>query len=232
MVIGTALPATEPTLTEQSEPVTSAADDAIKDYLRTRSRAARDRVIAENIGYVRAICSRIGTPANVKNVIEFEDLVGYGILGLMSALETYDPKLIYRKTGKPYTIRDYSFLRIRGYAQDAVRRLSHNSRTREVTCTPLDEAYSLSESDARYDVVNNSIPPKITANLKHAIDSLPLRQGAVMLFLVNGVSASAIATIFNMSSSRVLQDRDAAVVKLRTTLTESLGERTVIEALT
>ncbi len=99
------------------------------EYRRTRDKALRDRLIVNYAPLVKYVAGRLGSglPAHV----EEGDLVSYGLLGLMSAIDRYDPE------------RDIKFeimtitARIRGSIIDELRTLdwvprSVRSRAREI----------------------------------------------------------------------------------------------------
>ena len=61
-----------------------------QEYLSTRNQAAREALILKFAPLVKYVAGRvaIGLPPNV----EFDDLVSYGIFGLMDALDKFDPQ--------------------------------------------------------------------------------------------------------------------------------------------
>lgn len=75
----------------------------------------REEMIIEYIPYVKYIASRlvIGKPPGV----EYEDLVSFGILGLIDAIEKFDPS-------KGLKFETYATLRIKGSIIDELRKIS------------------------------------------------------------------------------------------------------------
>lgn len=75
----------------------------------------REEMIIKYIPYVKYIASRMvsGKPPGV----EFEDLVSFGILGLIDAIEKFD-------TSKGLKFETYATLRIRGAIIDELRKIS------------------------------------------------------------------------------------------------------------
>lgn len=75
----------------------------------------REEMIIEYIPYVKYIASRlvIGKPPG----IEYEDLVSFGILGLIDAIEKFDPS-------KGLKFETYATLRIKGSIIDELRKIS------------------------------------------------------------------------------------------------------------
>jgi RNA polymerase sigma factor for flagellar operon FliA len=106
-------------------------DDAVpiwEEYKRTHDPHLRDRLILTYAPLVKYVAGRLGTglPAHV----EEGDLVSYGLLGLMNAIERYDP-------GRDTKFETYAISRIKGSIIDELRSLdwvprSVRSRAREI----------------------------------------------------------------------------------------------------
>jgi RNA polymerase sigma factor FliA len=95
---------------------------------RPDDRALRDRLILTYAPLVKYVAGRLGSglPAHV----EEEDLVSYGLLGLMGAIERYDPN-------RDVKFETYAVTRIRGAIIDELRSLdwvprSVRARAREI----------------------------------------------------------------------------------------------------
>jgi RNA polymerase sigma factor for flagellar operon FliA len=98
------------------------------EYKRTKDPALRERLILSYSPLVKYVAGRLGTglPAHV----EEGDLVSYGLLGLMNAIERYDP-------GRDIKFETYAVTRIKGAIIDELRALdwvprSVRSRAREI----------------------------------------------------------------------------------------------------
>ena len=83
------------------------------------SPTPRDQSILEHRDLVRAIASRLGQ--RLPRHVDRDDLMQAGMLGLIEAVDRYDPR-----TGVP--LRRFAALRIRGAMLDALRRTDHASR--------------------------------------------------------------------------------------------------------
>ena len=79
----------------------------------------REQVIKKYIPLVKYIASRV--IVGKTKYIEFEDLVGYGMLGLMDALNKYDKE-------KGMKFSTYASIRIRGSMIDEIRKISPISK--------------------------------------------------------------------------------------------------------
>lgn len=85
-----------------------------RKYKRTGSESIREDLIKRYLYLVKFVAGRVavGLPSNV----EFGDLVSYGILGLLDAIEKYDPE-----QGNKF--ETYGVSRIRGAIMDELRKL-------------------------------------------------------------------------------------------------------------
>src|SRR5438270_1091727 len=102
--------------------------DLWRNYRRSRDQALRERLILTYAPLVKYVAGRLGTglPAHV----EEGDLVSYGLLGLMNAIERYDP-------GRDIKFETYAISRIKGAIIDELRSMdwvprSVRSRAREI----------------------------------------------------------------------------------------------------
>jgi RNA polymerase sigma factor FliA len=97
-------------------------------YRKTGDQALRDRLILTYAPLVKYVAGRLGSglPAHVDE----GDLVSYGLLGLIGAIERYDP-------GRDVKFETYAIARIKGAIIDELRALdwvprSVRSRAREI----------------------------------------------------------------------------------------------------
>jgi RNA polymerase sigma factor FliA len=102
--------------------------DLWRQYRRTRDQALRDRLILSYAPLVKYVAGRLGSglPAHVDE----GDLVSYGLLGLIAAIERYDPD-------RDVKFETYAIARIKGSILDELRALdwvprSVRSRAREI----------------------------------------------------------------------------------------------------
>jgi RNA polymerase sigma factor for flagellar operon FliA len=98
------------------------------EYRRTRDQGHRDRLILRYAPLVKYVAGRLasGLPAHVDD----DDLVSYGLLGLIGAIERYDP-------GRDVKFETYAMARIKGSIIDELRSMdwvprSVRSRARDI----------------------------------------------------------------------------------------------------
>ncbi len=100
-------------------------DEAWADYKLRGDIEARNRLILHYNGFVRAIAARVA--ARLPKMIDREDLISYGLFGLLDALEKYDPTR--RAGGRQPKFETYAGARIHGAIYDEIRGLDWVPRT-------------------------------------------------------------------------------------------------------
>lgn len=100
-------------------------DDAGKkklweDYANTRSPEIREKIILEYAPLVKVVAGRLSMYLGYN--VEYEDLVSYGIFGLIDAIDKFDCL-------KDVKFETYASLRIRGAILDQIRKMDWIPRT-------------------------------------------------------------------------------------------------------
>ncbi len=75
----------------------------------------RDRLVINYSPLVKYVASRVG--ARVPGVVEQEDMISWGVLGLLDAVETYDPD----RAGKKAKFESYAISKVRWSILDHIR---------------------------------------------------------------------------------------------------------------
>lgn len=100
-------------------------------YQKNPSAELREQIILEYAPLVKVVAGRLSMYLGYN--VEYDDLVGYGIFGLIDAIDKYD----FRKDVKFET---YASLRIRGSILDQIRKMDWIPRTVRQKQKKLDEA--------------------------------------------------------------------------------------------
>ncbi|MEW6202375.1 MAG: FliA/WhiG family RNA polymerase sigma factor [bacterium] len=102
-------------------------------FKESGNEEARQRLAERYLPLVKWVVDRIGyrLPPN----IDREDLVGEGILGLLDAIEKFEPDRVSR-------FESYASLRIRGSVLDFLRRADFAPRTLRRKCREIEKAFS------------------------------------------------------------------------------------------
>lgn len=108
-----------------------------KDYTRTRSAEYRDKLIIEYAQLVKIVAGRMSVYLGYN--VEYDDLVGYGIFGLIDAIDKFD-------YGKNVKFETYASLRIRGAILDQIRKMDWIPRSLRQKQRKIDQAISAIEA--------------------------------------------------------------------------------------
>jgi RNA polymerase sigma factor FliA len=145
-----------------------------QEFARTKSKGSRDRLILTYAPLVKYVAGRLGSglPAHVDE----GDLVSYGLLGLINAIERYDP-------GRDIKFETYAITRIRGAIIDELRAMdwvprSVRSRAREIERAiaqleaKLGRAPTDEEISAKVGISTDELDESLTDISRSSINSL------------------------------------------------------------
>ena len=118
-------------LENDASKVQKTEEELWQQYRKTRDPAIREAFIKQYAPLVKYVAGKVavGMPHNV----EFDDLVGFGVFGLIDAIDKYDPE-------KNVKFKTYAVTRIRGAIFDELRLIdwvprSVRQKTREIETT-------------------------------------------------------------------------------------------------
>lgn len=89
-------------------------DELWKRYVKTKDRSIKQLLIEEYIGLVKIVAGRMYNFYGSK--VEYEDLIGFGIIGLIDSIERFD-------VNKNIKFETYAQIRIKGTIIDNIRKL-------------------------------------------------------------------------------------------------------------
>lgn len=89
-------------------------------YSKDRSAEIREKLIVEYVSLVKVVAGRLSM--YLGHNVEYDDLVGYGVFGLIDAIDKYE-------IGKEVKFETYASLRIRGSILDQIRKMDWIPRT-------------------------------------------------------------------------------------------------------
>src|SRR5947209_16342181 len=93
---------------------TPTMSEAWTRYLDDADQSSREQLILQHAPLVKYVIGRLAI--HLPQVIDFEDVLAYGTLGLIQALDRYDPS-------RGVKFESYAVMRIRGAILDALRAL-------------------------------------------------------------------------------------------------------------
>jgi len=134
-----------------------------RSFRRSGDRALRDRLILMYAPIVKYVAGRLGSglPAHVDE----GDLVSYGLLGLISAIERYDPD-------RDVKFETYAIARIKGSILDELRSLDWVPRSVRSRARQIERAMSELESKLSRAPTDEELAKKVGITVEELEDSL------------------------------------------------------------
>ena len=102
-----------------------------EEYSQTKNPKIREKLILEYSGLVKIVAGRLGMYLGY--TVEYDDLVGYGIFGLIDAIDKFE-------LTKGVKFETYASLRIRGSILDQIRKMDWIPRTLRQKQKKLEQA--------------------------------------------------------------------------------------------
>lgn len=102
------------------------------NYIKTKDVKIREELIIKYLYLVKFVAGRLY--ANYGNNVEYDDLVSYGVFGLIDAIEKYD-------TARGVKFDTYAQLRIKGAIIDYLREIDWLPRSVRQKAKELEKAY-------------------------------------------------------------------------------------------
>ena len=112
-------------------------DELWSRYKIKKDPAIRDAFIRQYAPLVKYVAGKVA--ASMPNTVEFEDLVGYGVFGLLDAIEKFDPD-------KNVKFKTYAITRIRGAIFDELRSIDWVPRSVRSKAREIEKACAILET--------------------------------------------------------------------------------------
>ena len=135
-----------------------------QEYMQTGKSEIREQLIAEYAQLVKLVAGRLSMYLGYN--VEYDDLVGYGIFGLIDAIDKFD----YSKNVK---FESYASLRIRGAILDQIRKMDWLPRSIRQKQKKIDAAMSKIETEKGHVATDE----EIAEELEITVDELNSWQG-------------------------------------------------------
>jgi RNA polymerase sigma factor for flagellar operon FliA len=134
-----------------------------REFQRSRDKALRDRLILTYAPLVKFVAGRLGSglPAHV----EENDLVSYGLLGLIGAIERYDPD-------RDVKFETYAIARIKGSIIDELRAMDWVPRSVRARAREIERAIAVLEAQLHRAPTDEEIAQKLGITIDELDESL------------------------------------------------------------
>jgi RNA polymerase sigma factor FliA len=143
-----------------------AAQDTLslwQDYRRSGDQHLRDRLILTYAPLVKFVAGRVG--ASLPSHVDEQDLVSYGLLGLIGAIERFDPD-------REIKFETFAMARIRGAIIDELRSLDWVPRSVRTRARQIERAIAVLERELMRAPTDDEIAQKLGIDREELEDSL------------------------------------------------------------
>ena len=162
-----------------------------QEFQKSRDKAVRDRLILTYAPLVKYVAGRLGSglPAHVDE----GDLVSYGLLGLIGAIERYDP-------GRDVKFETYAIARIKGAIIDELRAMDWVPRSVRARARHIERAMAELEAKLHRAPTDEEIASKLgieTDELEESLTEISRSSIAALdeLWTVSGSDGDQVALI-------------------------------------
>jgi RNA polymerase sigma factor for flagellar operon FliA len=188
-----------------------------QEYKRTRDQLLRDRLILTYAPLVKYVAGRLGSglPAHVDE----GDLVSYGLLGLIGAIERFDPD-------RDIKFETYAIARIKGSIIDELRSLDWVPRSVRARARDIERAIGALEAKLTRAPSDEEIAAALNITEGEFHDSLlEISRSSIAaldeLWSAPGSSGDAVALIDTIEDPQAAEPQSAMA---HTEIREALGE--------
>lgn len=137
--------------------MTCKKSDLWKQYSETKCHSIREKLILEYSPLVKYVAGRLSIYFG--NNVDYEDLLSYGIFGLIDAIDKFD-------LTKGVKFETYASLRIRGAIIDSIRQLDWVPRTLRQKSKELEKAYQELENQLGRQPEDIEVAEKLNISLQ------------------------------------------------------------------
>jgi len=141
----------------------SSLDNLWKEYKESGSKVAKDKLLLEYAPLVKYIAQRVGV--NLPASVDREDLVSSGILGLVKAVETFEPE-------RGFKFETYAGHKVRGAILDDLRAMDWVPRSVRQKAKELQRTYSKLENELGRMPYDDEVCKELNISLKEFEDML------------------------------------------------------------
>jgi len=134
-----------------------------QEYRKERTQEVRDRLILTYAPLVKFVAGRVG--ASLPSHVDEQDLVSYGLLGLIGAIERFDPD-------REIKFETFAMARIRGAIIDELRSLDWVPRSVRTRARQIERAIAALEKELMRAPTDEEIAKKLGITSTELEDSL------------------------------------------------------------
>ena len=134
-------------------------DDVWYNYKKNNDPELKEKLILEYASLVKVVAGRLSM--QVGQYVDYEDLISYGIFGLIDAIDKFDNK-------KGVKFETYASLRIRGEIIDNIRRMDWVPRTIRQKSKLFEQVFFSLESELGREPTDKEVADKLGISVEEA----------------------------------------------------------------
>jgi RNA polymerase sigma factor FliA len=127
-----------------------------KQYAETKDPSIREKLILEYVHLIKFVAGRLSIYFGSN--VEYDDMVGYGVFGLIDAIDKYD-------INKGVKFETYASLRIRGSIIDSIREMDWVPRSLRQKNKELERAYLEVETELGHAASDKEVADKMGVSM-------------------------------------------------------------------
>lgn len=156
-------------------------DELWREYRKTGDADIRNTLVTQYAPLVKYVAGKVSI--GLPNHVEYDDLVGYGVFGLLDAVAKYDPD-------KHVKFKTYAVTRIRGAIFDELRSIDWVPRSVRQKSRKLEESVRTLESSLGRAASDQEIAVEMGITMKE-LDNTLMKVSAASLLSLNDMRYSS-----------------------------------------
>ncbi|MGB9596001.1 MAG: sigma-70 family RNA polymerase sigma factor [Candidatus Poribacteria bacterium] len=173
-----------------------------KEYNSKKDEKIRDQLIIACLPYVKSTAQRLSIYAN--SAQDADDLVNAGIIGLIDAIDKYDPS-------KGASFKNYAQHRIRGSIMDEIRSMDWVPYSTREKARRIEKVYAEIEKNGKKEIDEEEIASKLGMTLDQYYEAL---------LEINRMSVSLLDDIFH-NDDEIASNNDSVDPEKELLMTET-----------
>lgn len=197
-----------------------------KKYSESRTQAIKEQLIIEYADLVKYVAGRLSIYFGSN--VEYDDLVGYGVFGLIDAIDKFD-------LSKKVKFETYASLRIRGAIIDSIREQDWAPRSLRKKGKDLEKAYFEIENQLGHSASDQEVADKLgitSDDLNKLLQEVNMSQMVSLDDYLEQNHETGFDPL-SLDKDTNMPEQRMEVIELKETLTEAINklpekERTVV----
>ena len=191
-------------------------DKVWASYTMSRSPALKEKLILEYAPLVKFVAGRL--VMHIGQHVEYDDLISYGIFGLIDAIDKFDPD-------KGVKFETYASLRIRGSIIDSIRKMDWVPRTLRQRNKQYEQTYLQLEETLGREPTEAELAEKLSLSVEETRD-LMRKSSVLSLISLDDYLDQNYETSFNGSMAAQVETPESHMDKqvLQTMLADAIDK--------